>query len=82
VGDVVLLGVGGRAWLRGMGTPLLPWIPMMQVGITGGSGVRTASLWAGLLGIEGATVKAVELDPKGRLRVAVLLILPASCQAG
>jgi transposase len=35
--------------------------------------VRTASLWTGLLGIEGAMVKAVELDPKGRLRVAVLL---------
>jgi transposase len=35
--------------------------------------VRTASLWAGLLGIEGTTVKAVELDLQGRLRVAVRL---------
>ena len=35
--------------------------------------MRTASLWAGLLGIEGATVKAVELDPDGSLRVAVRL---------
>lgn len=35
--------------------------------------MRTASLWAGLLGIEGTTVKAVELDRRGRLRVAVQL---------
>jgi transposase len=54
-------------------TPLLPWIPSCAIGITGGNGVRTASLWAGLLGIEGATVKAVELDPEGRLTVTVRL---------
>jgi transposase len=35
--------------------------------------VRTASLWAGLLGIEGTTVKAVELDPEGSLTISVRL---------
>ena len=35
--------------------------------------MRTVSLWAGLLGIEGTTVKTVELDPQGRLRVVVRL---------
>ena len=35
--------------------------------------MRTASLWAGLLGIEGTTVKAVELDPDGSLTVSVRL---------
>jgi transposase len=35
--------------------------------------VRTASLWAGLLGIEGTTVKAVAFDPEGSLTISVRL---------